>query len=156
MSSLSLLSNHLNIILTETQNAFAADYDPKQFKDPETFNPDRYMVPSTQTPHYSYGAGSRMCAGSHLANRELYTAFLRLISAFRIAPALGADELEKQKGKQGVFREGVDPVLDCLEANAIKTSLTMEPKRFKVRFLARDEEKLKGWLGECEERTKDL
>src|ERR1700710_513615 len=63
-------------------NAYAADYDETHFESPFEFNPDRYLSDEsssfTGTPHYGYGAGSRMCVGSHLANRELYTAFLRL------------------------------------------------------------------------------
>lgn len=68
-------------------NAYAADYDETYFKDPYSFNPDRYLNVNegvSGTAHYAYGAGSRMCAGSHLANRELYTAFVRLICAFEM------------------------------------------------------------------------
>lgn len=93
------------------------------------------------TPHYAYGAGSRMCVGSHLANRELYTAFLRLISAFEIVPAKDRAD---------------DPILDCLECNATKTSLTLDPKQFKVGFRVRDQAKLDAWIKGSEERTADL
>src|SRR5271169_113422 len=74
-------------------NARAADFDKSRFAGPYSFNPERYLQdklvnPSgrigadmqqeehqgTAQPHYAYGAGSRMCAGSHLANRELYVA----------------------------------------------------------------------------------
>ena len=124
------------------QNAWAADYDISHFKDPETFRPERYLNDdSSGTPHYAYGAGSRMCAGSHLANRELYTAFIRLISAFRIVPAKDRNDA---------------PVLDALECNATKTSLTTEPKKFKVGLRVRDEERLRAWMKGSEERTRDL
>ncbi|KAI9690692.1 MAG: hypothetical protein M1820_009896 [Bogoriella megaspora] len=130
-------------------NAYAADYDPDHFKSPHTFSPDRYLsdtssslpVSGAGTPHYGYGAGSRMCAGSHLANRELYTAFLRLIVAFEFREA----ENPQQR-----------PVLDCIEANAIPTSLTTEPKRFKVGVRVRDAERLERCIAESEERTGDL
>ena len=50
-------------------NAYAADYDASHFESPHTFSPERYLSPSVHassgTPHYGYGAGSRMCAGSH-------------------------------------------------------------------------------------------
>ena len=82
-----------------------------------------------------------MCIGSHLANRELYTAFIRIISAFRI-----------REGKDGADK----PVLDALECNSIPTSLTTEPKRFKVGFEARDAQKLRNWIEGSDERTKDL
>ena len=82
-----------------------------------------------------------MCAGSHLANRELYTAFIRLISAFEILPA------KEPKDR---------PILDALECNAIPTSLTTEPKPFKVGLKVRSEERLRAWIAESEERTRDL
>ena len=125
------------------QNAWAADYDPSHFKDPQQFIPERYLnsSDSTGTLHYAFGAGSRMCIGSHLASRELYTAFIRLISAFQIvSPKLECDR----------------PILDALDCNSKKTSLTTEPKKFKVGFKVRDLEKLEGWLKASEERTKEL
>ncbi|KAF2496351.1 putative phenylacetate 2-hydroxylase [Lophium mytilinum] len=123
-------------------NAYAADYDASHFKDPESFIPERFLdVGEGGTPHYGYGAGSRMCAGSHLANRELYVAFVRLISAFEfVSPKEEADM----------------PVLDCLQANAIPTSLTMEPRKFKVGIRVRDRDVLAKWMGESEEATRGL
>jgi phenylacetate 2-hydroxylase len=82
-----------------------------------------------------------MCAGSHLANRELFTAFIRLITAFKMHPAKEASDL---------------PILDAIECNAIATALTTEPKPFKVGFSARDPKKLEQWIAESDERTKDL
>jgi phenylacetate 2-hydroxylase len=57
-----------------------------------------------------------MCAGSHLANRELFTAYVRLITAFTMHPAKKAEDR---------------PILDAIECNAIPTALTTEPKPFK-------------------------
>jgi len=124
-------------------NAWAANYDESHFKDAKSFIPERYLDVSDGqgTPHYGYGAGTRMCAGSHLANRELYTAFIRLISAFEIVPGRGATDR---------------PILDALECNAIKTSLTTEPKKFKCGFKTRNRELLDKWIMESDERTKDL
>jgi phenylacetate 2-hydroxylase len=121
-------------------NAYAADYDEERFKDPHSFRPERYLnenedgpIENEGTPHFAYGAGSRMCAGSHLANRELYVAFVRLICAF-----------EMVEGKD----ETVRPVMDTLEANAIPTSLTLEPKRFKVGLKVRNKERLESWISQ--------
>ncbi|KAL1962251.1 hypothetical protein VTN77DRAFT_9841 [Rasamsonia byssochlamydoides] len=124
-------------------NAWAADYDEDHFDQPDKFIPERYLdnPEGSGTPHYGYGAGSRMCAGSHLANRELYTAFIRLITAFTIHEA--KDPADR-------------PILDALECNAIPTALTTEPKPFKVGFKARDPVLLQKWIAESEERTKDL
>ncbi|RDI85570.1 hypothetical protein Vi05172_g4486 [Venturia inaequalis] len=131
-------------------NAYAADYDATHFDDPQDFNPDRYMKDTshdetsekaTGIAHYGYGAGSRMCAGSHLANRELFIAFVRIICAFEIvAPKLKEDE----------------PIMDCLLANDIPTSLTMEPKAYKAGFRVRDKAALEKWIRESEEKTRGL
>jgi phenylacetate 2-hydroxylase len=124
-------------------NAYAADYDDTHFKNPHEFDPERYLDVSdgAGTPHYGYGAGSRMCVGSHLANRELYTAFVRLISAFEIVPPKDPRD---------------EPILDCLEANAIPTSLTLEPKYFKIGFRPKNRPLLEKWIEESEEKTRDL
>ena len=124
-------------------NAWAADFDESHFKDAKSFVVERYLEnpEGSGTPHYAYGAGSRMCAGSHLANRELYTAFIRLFTAFYIDPP---------KDKRD------EPILDALECNAIPTSLTTDPKPFKCGFRARDWGKLQNWMRESEERTRDL
>lgn len=79
-----------------------------------------------------------MCIGAHLANRELYTAFLRLICAFEIVPPKDPADY---------------PILDALEANATKTSLTLDPKPFKIGFRVRDRAKLEEWLRAGEERA---
>ncbi|KAH8680757.1 cytochrome P450 [Xylariales sp. PMI_506] len=123
-------------------NAWAADYDERRFKSPRDFVPERFLDdPEGGTPHYGYGAGSRMCAGSHLANRELYTAYIRLISAFRITQARDARDR---------------PIIDAIECNSVPTALTTDPKPFKIGLKARDEPKLREWIAASEERTKDL
>lgn len=130
-------------------NAYAAHYDESHFKNAYEFNPDRYIhddtiddaAASRGTPHYGYGAGSRMCIGSHLANRELYTAFLRLITAFEILPPKRKEDMA---------------IMDALECNQYPTSLTLDPKPFKVGMRPRDRRLAEKWIAESEERTKDL
>ena len=124
-------------------NAWAADYDDQHFKKPHVFDPERYLgtEKAEGTEHFAYGAGSRMCAGSHLANRELYTSFLRMVTAFEVVRTDDGNDA---------------PVLDALECNAIPTSLTTEPKAFKVGVRVRDQRAFEGWLRESEERTRDL
>ncbi|KAF4345076.1 phenylacetate 2-hydroxylase [Fusarium beomiforme] len=123
-------------------NAYAADYDEARFANPYEFNPERYIDDKeVGTPHYAYGAGSRMCAGSHLANRELYTAFIRLITAFEILPPKDKNDF---------------PVMDCIECSANPTALTTDPKPFKVGFKPRDEAKIREWIAAGEERTQDI
>ncbi|RDW71863.1 hypothetical protein BP5796_07897 [Coleophoma crateriformis] len=124
-------------------NAWAANYDSSHFKAPNEFSVERYLdnPEGSGTPHYAYGAGSRMCAGSHLANRELYTAFIRLITAFYIdPPKLKEDE----------------PILDALACNSIPTALTTDPKPFKCGFRPRNRALLEQWTRESDDRTKNL
>ncbi len=123
-------------------NAYAADYDESRFKNPTSFIPERFIDDKESgTPHYGYGAGSRMCAGSHLANRELFTAYIRLITAFEILPAKDPKDAA---------------IMDPIECNKVPTSLTTDPKPFKVGFKPRNPAVLKKWIAEAEERTKEL
>lgn len=82
-----------------------------------------------------------MCAGSHLANRELYTAYIRLIMAFTMHPARNPADA---------------PIMDAIECNAIPTALTTEPKPFKVGFKPRNRQMLEKWIAESEEKAADL
>lgn len=130
------------LIFDHLQNAYAADYDEGRFKSPGEFMPERFLNDTESgTPHYGYGAGSRMCAGTHLANRELFTAYIRLISAFRISEA-----------KNPADR----PIIDAIECNAVATSLTTDPKPFKINLKVRNEAKLREWIDISEEKTKHL
>lgn len=124
-------------------NAWAADYDDTHFKEPHKFMPERYLndQEGSGTPHYGYGAGSRMCVGSHLGNREIYTVFLRMLTAFEIVPANDRKDW---------------PILDAIDCNSIPTALTTEPKPFKVGFKIRNKESLERWIKESDQRTKDL
>lgn len=124
------------------QNAYAADYDNDRFKMADQFIVERFLNDTeVGTPHYAYGAGSRMCAGSHLANRELFTAYVRVITAFQLGEA--DDPADR-------------PVMHCLDCNNTPTSLTLDPKPFKMKLRPRDEPRLRQWIAEAEERTKDL
>ncbi|KAL3484462.1 cytochrome P450 [Aspergillus germanicus] len=128
---------------TFIMNAWAANYDEEQFRNASDFVPERYMnLPEgSGTPHYAYGAGSRACPGFHLANRELYAVLARLILAFEIIEA--NDEADR-------------PVLDALDCNSVKTSLTTEPRPFKVCLRPRNRELLEQWIAQSEQKTKEI
>lgn len=120
---------------------WAANHDPAHFKSPMEFIPDRFVgvnVVGEGTQHFGYGAGTRMCAGSHLANRELYAIFTRLVLAFHI------HEASDPKAR---------PILDTIECNSVPTSMVTQPKPFKVRFIPRDAQQLEGWIKSSKERT---
>lgn len=65
---------------------------------------------------FTYGVGYRMCAGSLLANRELYLVFMRLLGSFRIEKV---EEIDYH------------PVT----GNSDPTSLVAIPKAYKARFI---------------------
>lgn len=125
-------------------NMWAANHDAAHFKDPMAFIPERFVgidEAGAGTQHFAYGAGTRMCAGAHLANRELYAVFCRLILAFRIEET---DDLSAR------------PILDTIECNAVPTSFVTQPKPFKVKFIPRDEGMLRRWIGESFDKTAHL
>lgn len=83
------------------------------------FRPERWLE-QPDAPMFTYGVGYRMCAGSLLANRELYLVFLRMLNCFRIEPE-GKIEWDPVKG------------------NSDPTSLVAIPKKYKVRFVPKKE-----------------
>jgi phenylacetate 2-hydroxylase len=108
------------------------------------FVPDRFMNVSEAgagTQHFGYGAGTRMCAGVHLANRELYAIFTRLILAFHVRPTKVPERA---------------PILDTIECNSVPTSMVLQPKPFNVQFVPRDSERLQSWIEGSLERTAKL
>ena len=70
-----------------------------------------------------------MCAGSLLANRELYLLFIRLINCFKIDKFDDVDH---------------HPVT----GNSDPTSLVAMPKRYHVKFVPRDEPALRKAINE--------
>ena len=68
---------------------------------------------------FTYGIGYRMCAGSLLANRELYLVFLRMLNSFRIESD-----------------EKID--WDPISGNSDPSSLVAIPKPYKVRFVPKN------------------
>ncbi|ODV91549.1 hypothetical protein CANCADRAFT_72821 [Tortispora caseinolytica NRRL Y-17796] len=122
-------------------NAYAADNDESYFENPHEFIPERYLDTknaSMGTPHYGYGAGLRMCAGSHLANRELFTAFIRMIVAFEILPPLDP-------------KDAMNP--DPMKSNMAPSALVAESAPFLLRLRPRDPAFLESLLEQTKERV---
>lgn len=123
---------------------WAANHDPEQFKSPMDFVPDRFVGVSEiggGTQHFAYGAGTRMCAGVHLANRQLYAIFTRLILAFHVKQT--TDPM-------------MHPELDTIECNSVPTSMVTQPKPFQVYLAPRDQSTLTRWLAESKARTAEI
>jgi phenylacetate 2-hydroxylase len=94
------------------------------------------------TQHFAFGAGSRMCTGSHLANREMYIWYTRMLIAFEVLPA---------------FDSTRRPILEGpLECNANPSGVSIERKSFQTGFKIRDREKSAQWFEQTESATKHM
>ena len=75
-------------------NAWGCNRDESVYgPDADVFRPERFLE-DPDLPHAAYGFGTRMCAGFHLANRQLYISILRFIWSFKIE--LSRDPAEKK------------------------------------------------------------
>lgn len=67
---------------------FALNRDPKYFKDPETFNPERFNEENERSEnHYVYvpfSAGPRNCIGQKFAMLELKSTFCNIVKNFEL------------------------------------------------------------------------
>jgi 3-hydroxyphenylacetate 6-hydroxylase len=102
--------------------AYLTFTDPDVWTDPDEFRPERWLE-QPDAPLFTYGMGYRMCAGSLLANRELYLVFIRTLNSFRIEP---------------------HDKTDChpLRGNSDPTSLVAIPQKYKVRFVPKNKQAL--------------
>ncbi|KAJ5696127.1 Nuclease (SNase-like) OB-fold [Penicillium solitum] len=64
-------------------NLWACNMDSDLWNNPEEFQPERWLEHPNK-PIFTFGVGYRMCAGSLLTYRELYSTFLRMLAAFEI------------------------------------------------------------------------
>ena len=94
------------------------------------------------TQHFAFGAGSRMCTGSHLANREMYVTFTRILVALEVLPARAPEDRPILTGP--------------LECNANPSGLSIEPKSFRIGFKIRDRETLKALFEETDGMTEHM
>jgi 3-hydroxyphenylacetate 6-hydroxylase len=113
-------------------NAWACNMDPEIWHDPWVFRPERWLE-HPEAPLFSYGLGYRACTGTLLANGELYLIFLRLITAFEVRDAVGVDGEEVD----------IHPVRGVVDQRLIVSM----PRRYRVKIVPRDEEKLGEALG---------
>ncbi|KAI4594693.1 hypothetical protein KJ359_007496 [Pestalotiopsis sp. 9143b] len=99
-------------------NSWACNMDDETWSDPEVFRPERYLE-QPEAPMFTYGMGYRMCAGSLLANRELYLVYMRLLNSFRVEKH---DEIDSHP----------------LTGNSDPTSLVAMPNRYRALFVPRN------------------
>ncbi|EGD98769.1 3-hydroxyphenylacetate 6 hydroxylase [Trichophyton tonsurans CBS 112818] len=99
-------------------NAWACNTDPYVWTDPEVFRPERW-IEKPEAPLFTYGLGYRMCAGSLLANREIYLILIRMLNSFRIT---------------SVEKINTHPI----HGNSDPTSLVAIPNKYKVKFIPKN------------------
>ncbi|KAF8990697.1 cytochrome P450, partial [Hymenopellis radicata] len=66
-------------------NAFAIMHDESLFPDPNVFNPERYLDPSTKNLDVMFGFGSRICPGRHLARSTVWIAIVSILATLVIS-----------------------------------------------------------------------
>ena len=68
-------------------------HDPKHYKDPDVFNPNRYIDESgkfvTDERVIPFGTGKRACLGQTLAEKQFFIFFAALVQQFEFLPAPG-------------------------------------------------------------------
>lgn len=122
-------------------NAWAIHQDRERYGDVENFRPERFLEPGEENKqaHYSFGAGRRMCAGVHLANRELYIAFCKVIHFFKI-------EMSDDPAEQDY---DINPATGCANPKGLSST----PKPFKIRFVPRDPATIEHWIEDEKSRS---
>ncbi|KAJ0305612.1 hypothetical protein COL516b_005308 [Colletotrichum fioriniae] len=100
--------------------------DGDLWHDPEVFRPERWLE-NPEAPMFTYGMGYRMCAGTMLANRELYITFLRMLASFELS---STDKID------------TDPITGAADL----TNLIITPGSYKVTFTPRNESALRAAL----------
>jgi cytochrome P450 len=78
---------HLPAGTVVTINNWAISLNPREYKDPEKFDPDRFLNDDLWNPlkgHYGYGAGRRACSGHRVAQNSMFIFFSRFIYCFDV------------------------------------------------------------------------
>lgn len=84
-------------------------FDPLRFKPEDTLSEQLVVqADSMRRNHFAFGAGRRVCPGSNVAMRGLFTLLSRFIWAYNIGPKIGPDG-EPIKVLQDDFDEGLSP-----------------------------------------------
>ncbi len=107
-----------------TGNLWAIHRNPREFPDPDTFRPERFLKAEAPYPnkkgHNAFGWGRRQCSGQPLAEQGLFLTFSRILWSFNLQPGLDA--------------RGKEVKLDIF---AFTDSENMRPEPFKARFTPR-------------------
>ncbi|KAK1585780.1 cytochrome P450 [Colletotrichum navitas] len=115
-------------------NVWAISMDEDRWEDPRAFDPSRYAgddqnsfesasnADPSKRDHYGFGAGRRLCQGTHVAERSLFLGIARLLWAFRFERAIDS--------------RGAEIVPD---ADDITNGILVQPRPFLAKITARSE-----------------
>jgi len=77
--------------------------NPKYWKDPSTFNPDRFLTDEvTANSYLPFSLGSRSCIGAKFAETQMITSLPLLLNHFKLSQPEGCSEPNLQKVKQTI------------------------------------------------------
>ncbi|CAE6414843.1 unnamed protein product [Rhizoctonia solani] len=99
-------------------NVWAMTRDETVYKDPEAFDPDRFLDPATP-PSPVFGWGRRRCPGSHFAQSSLFITIATILMTFNIGAA------QDETGK------------DIIPSGKLVNSLVLTPEQFKLKLTLR-------------------
>jgi cytochrome P450 len=78
---------------TVMPSLFHALYDPEHFKDPDLFNPDRFINAEGKFVNdermIAFGVGKRVCLGQTLAEKEFFIFFTGILQQFELIQVPG-------------------------------------------------------------------
>ena len=106
-------------------NARAMTHDERVYREPNTFDPDRY-IPVEEGgrgepfPNGQFGFGRRICVGKHLAEASVWIVVATILSTVNVEKAIDAEGHE------------ITPRVE------LTNGLTSHPKKFPCRILSRD------------------
>lgn len=71
-------------------------HDPKDYSDPNTFKPERYLAPlhEPDPSELAFGYGRRSCAGRFFADASVYITVVQMLAVFQINKAKDAQGIE--------------------------------------------------------------
>ncbi|KAF8596887.1 cytochrome P450 [Ceratobasidium sp. AG-I] len=94
--------------------------DPNVYKNPETFNPDRFLDPSVP-PSPVFGWGRRRCPGVHFAEASLFITIASFLATF---------DIDMAKDKHGK---------EIVPSTKVINAIVIQPVPFKFRLTPRSE-----------------
>ncbi|EJD53381.1 cytochrome P450 [Auricularia subglabra TFB-10046 SS5] len=120
---------------TVMTNIWLLTHDPKVYRDPSAFNPDRYLVDGEPVPEPAiFGFGRRCCPGQYLADASIWLGIAYTLATFNIVHAKDEQghpiipKAEYSGGGLSCVSMGLEPPVRLM------TVLPVAPKTFHMRW----------------------